>query len=61
MIAFGGEDLRTAFVTTARKGLDERELARQPLAGAIFSFPVETPGLPEPPYKRLNGGIGTLC
>jgi len=44
-LAFGGDDLRTAFVTTARKGLSEQELAAQPLAGGLFSFRVETPGL----------------
>lgn len=52
MIAFGGEDLRTAYVTTARKGLGREELAQQPLAGSIFSFRVDVPGLPEHPYKR---------
>lgn len=50
MIAFGGDDLRTAYVTTARKGLDEEALAREPLAGAIFSFQVNVPGLAERPY-----------
>jgi len=52
MIAFGGDDLKTAFVTSARTGLSSEELARQPLAGAIFSFPVDVPGLPERPYRR---------
>jgi sugar lactone lactonase YvrE len=47
MIAFGGPDLRTAFVTTARVGLDDAALAAQPQAGGLFSFPVETPGVPE--------------
>ncbi|MGE4411335.1 MAG: SMP-30/gluconolactonase/LRE family protein [Sphingobium sp.] len=51
MIAFGGEDLRTAFVTSARTGLDEKELALQPLAGSILSFPVDVPGLPEQPFR----------
>jgi len=37
-LAFGGDDLRTAYVTTARKGLDEAALAREPFAGALFSF-----------------------
>jgi sugar lactone lactonase YvrE len=37
-IAFGGPDLRTAFATTAAKGLSEAERAAQPLAGALFSF-----------------------
>ncbi len=45
-VAFGGKDLRTAFVTTARIGLDATALEAQPFAGGLFSFPVETPGLP---------------
>jgi sugar lactone lactonase YvrE len=47
MIGFGGADLRTAYVTTARQGLSEEELAARPLSGGIFSFRVDTPGLPE--------------
>ncbi|TFW15676.1 SMP-30/gluconolactonase/LRE family protein [Duganella callida] len=43
-VAFGGEDLRTVFVTTARKGLTAEELSREPLAGGIFSFRVASPG-----------------
>lgn len=43
-IAFGGPDLRTAFATTARKGLTPEQLAREPLAGGVFSFSVATPG-----------------
>ncbi len=45
-LAFGGPDLRTAYVTTARKGLGEAELAAQPLAGGLFAFEVPVPGLP---------------
>lgn len=48
-IAFGGDDLRTAYVTTAWKGLDEVRRADQPLAGGLFAFRVETPGLPHTP------------
>ena len=44
-IALGGPDLRTAFATTARKGLSEAELAAQPLAGGLFAFEVDVPGL----------------
>lgn len=47
MIAFGGEDRRTAYVTTARTGLTEAQLAEQPLAGALFTFRVDVPGVPE--------------
>jgi sugar lactone lactonase YvrE len=43
-VAFGGEDLRTVFVTTARKGLTDEQLSREPLAGGVFSFRVATPG-----------------
>jgi sugar lactone lactonase YvrE len=49
MIAFGGEDGRTAFVTTARTGLSDAELAEQPGAGGVFSFRVDVPGVPEWP------------
>lgn len=50
MIAFGGDDLRTAYVTTARTGLDTAQIEQEPLAGSIFCFRVETPGLPERPF-----------
>jgi sugar lactone lactonase YvrE len=50
MIAFGGQDLRTAFVTTARTGLTGIDLAAQPNAGDIFSFRVTTPGVAEHPF-----------
>jgi sugar lactone lactonase YvrE len=46
-LAFGGEDLRTVYATTARKGLSPEALVAQPLAGALFTFRVETPGLPQ--------------
>jgi sugar lactone lactonase YvrE len=46
-IAFGGDDLRTAYATTARKGLSAAELAAQPRAGDLFAFRVDTPGLPQ--------------
>lgn len=48
-IAFGGPDLKTAFVTTARVGLSQEALAMQHLAGSIFTFEVDVPGLPSPP------------
>lgn len=46
-IAFGGSRLQQAYATTARKGLSAEALGNQPLAGGIFSFPVQTPGLPQ--------------
>lgn len=50
MIAFGGPDLRTAYVTSARTGLSDEQLAEQPHAGGIFSFRVDVPGLAEIPF-----------
>jgi sugar lactone lactonase YvrE len=50
MCAFGGPDLRTLFVTTARQMREADELARLPQSGGIFAMPVEVPGLPEPKF-----------
>jgi sugar lactone lactonase YvrE len=46
MPCFGGADLRSLYVTTARKQRPEAELAAQPLAGCVLSTRVEVPGLP---------------
>lgn len=43
--AFGGEDLRTLYITTAWKGLSSEQLAGQPLAGGLFAVRVDTPGV----------------
>lgn len=43
-VAFGGADLNLLFVTTAREGLSEDNLKRQPLAGSVLVYEVETPG-----------------
>jgi xylono-1,5-lactonase len=47
-IAFGGEDLRTGFATTARQLLSAEEIAKQPLIGDLFEFRVNVPGVPCP-------------
>jgi sugar lactone lactonase YvrE len=52
MCAFGGADLRTLFVTTARQKRDAGELARFPQSGGIFSMRVGAPGLPEAHLRR---------
>lgn len=46
-LAFGGDDLRTVYVTTARKGLSAGQLEAQPLAGGLFTFRADVPGLPQ--------------
>ena len=42
---FGGEELGTLFITSAREGLDERALLEQPFAGDLFHTETETRGL----------------
>lgn len=44
-LAFGGPDLRTAYATTARQLLTPEQLERQPLAGGLFAFVVDVPGM----------------
>ena len=46
-IAFGGDDLKTVYATSAWKGLSAAERAAQPLAGGLFSFRVDVPGQPQ--------------
>jgi len=46
MPTFGGADLRTLFITTAREKRPADELAREPLAGAVLQLRVDVPGLP---------------
>ena len=48
-IALGGPDGRTAYATTAAKGLDAAARAAQPLAGNLFTFRVAIPGIPVEP------------
>ncbi len=46
MPCFGGADLRTLYVTTARHKRPDDELAAQPLAGRVLSLRLPVPGLP---------------
>jgi len=45
--AFGGADLKTLYITTARQRLTSEQLAQQPLAGSVFAIRTEVAGLPE--------------
>jgi sugar lactone lactonase YvrE len=47
MVCFGGPDRKTLYVTSARTGRSQEELAAFPHSGGVFAMPVETPGLPE--------------
>ena len=49
--AFGGRNLDTLFITTARQNLDADVLRQQPLAGSIFAAKPEVGGIAESPFK----------
>jgi sugar lactone lactonase YvrE len=50
MVAFGGPDLQTLYITTVRHNRPETELAAFPLSGCILSMRVDVPGRVEPAY-----------
>ena len=50
MCAFGGPDLRTLFVTSARQGHNAEDLDRWPGSGDLFAMRVDVPGQPEPEF-----------
>jgi sugar lactone lactonase YvrE len=44
-MALGGPDLKTAYVTTATKNMDEAAFAQYPAAGHLLSFPSPVAGV----------------
>ena len=46
MPCFGGPDLKTLYLTTARHKRPAEELAAMPHSGCVFAMPVDVPGLP---------------
>ena len=46
MPCFGGDDLRTLYITSARENRPAAELALMPRSGCVFSMRVDVPGLP---------------
>lgn len=51
MLAFGGADLRTLYVTSASFKRPAQELADHPLTGRVLSLRVAVAGLAEPAYR----------
>lgn len=51
-VCLGGPDLKTLFITTARRFLDRKQLRSEPLAGSVLAIEVDVPGLPE---QRFGG------
>ena len=50
MMAFGGSDLRTLYITTVSGKRSPEELAACPLSGCLLSLRVDVPGQAEHPY-----------
>jgi L-arabinonolactonase len=48
--AFGGPDMRTLFITTARTGLDQPALLSQPKAGGLFAVRTPVEGFGRHPF-----------
>lgn len=46
-VCLGGPELKTLYITTARKFLDRTQLRHEPWAGSVLAIDVDTPGLPE--------------
>lgn len=57
MPTFGGADLRTLFVTTAREKRSAEELAAQPLAGCVLQMRVPVAGLPTR-FAKIDETLG---
>ncbi|GAB3476629.1 SMP-30/gluconolactonase/LRE family protein [Marinomonas epiphytica] len=50
MVAFGGPDMQTLFVSTCRSAQTEDELKNLPQAGGIFAIQLDTKGQTEPRF-----------
>ncbi|CAH2602162.1 6-deoxy-6-sulfogluconolactonase [Rhodovastum atsumiense] len=48
MVAFGGPDLKTLFITSSRENRSEAELAQYPQSGNLFAVTVDVAGRVEP-------------
>ena len=52
-IAFGGDDLRTVYVTSSHKNLSPEQRAAYPRSGSLFRFRVDVPGLPQHLFRDV--------
>jgi len=48
---FGGPDLKTLYITTARETMTPQQLAAAPLSGSLFAVACDVPGMPTQPYS----------
>lgn len=54
-VAFGGEDYRRLYVTTASRGMTMAQLDAEPLAGRVLTMDVGVAGLPPVRFKPSAG------
>ena len=52
MLAFGGPDLRTLYITSARHNRSQNELEQFPLSGCVLAVSIDIPGRFEAAYIR---------
>lgn len=52
--AFGGTDLRTLYITTARQGMAVEALEEYPQSGGLFAIPLPVGGAPPAPLCRIH-------
>lgn len=50
MVCFGGEEMKTLFITTTRENMTTQEVQQYPLSGAIFTLPVNVAGMKKPRF-----------
>lgn len=50
-MTFGGPDLKTIYITTARFRMTPEELEAEPWAGGLLAIDTDVKGLPEPLYR----------
>jgi sugar lactone lactonase YvrE len=49
-VGFGGDDLKTLYITTAAGGLTDAQLREHPLSGSLFALDPGVRGVPEPDF-----------
>lgn len=52
-ITFAGPDFASMFITSARVGLSDSDLARYPLSGSVFEIATRSTGFPEVPVNDI--------
>lgn len=52
MVCFGGEDMKTLYITTTRENMDSSELTERPLSGALFVMRTHIAGMVKPNFKE---------